>query len=459
MEPELPLYDFRSAMNPHAPVCPPSPRFHHRRFDLRRSTAFLLASVSLIVLAACSDDGPTAAPGPDPDPEPTLISAEELQRIVVTDANEPMGRVVSLAEGAALHEFDLVGPASYVAVSHSGRYAVLQQRASDRVHFLDGGSWTEGDKAHLHDAKLLDFVVDAPLPTHFSGNEGWMSTFFDGNGLAAWFHEEDFFAGSPRIAFEIETGGPHHSGSSAVISGDRSFFVVAPRNPEGGLPHAVHVYDESGQRVAEVDNCPGMHGNAASGTTTVFGCRDGMVLIQAQGSSVTAEKHEWDGELAELGLRNAWAASGASVILGMFLTPPGHDAPQRRLGTVDVRTGAVHLLPSLPQGVLDHSWAVEPRRDRILVMTTQGALYVYSAATRELVHTIEVTPALSGDSPRAHQVSGVEGIAAVASPTTGEVVIVDTDAGEVLRRIEVGGAPSRLGILGPRSQGMYEVWD
>lgn len=49
----------------------------------------------------------------------------------------------------------------------------------------------------------------------------------------------------------------------------------------------------------------------------------------------------------------------------------------------------------------------------------------------------------------------MEGLAAVASPTTGEIVLVNLGSGSVARRVPVGGAPSRIAILGATRAGNY----
>ncbi len=422
----------------------------HRRPVFARVLALL--SLSLLVVA-CSD----STTGPSPADE--HVSASELQRLLVTDAEQPVARVLDASSGDLLGSMPLSGPGSYVFASHSGRFGVVQQRPQDRVQFVDGGVWTHGDHAHVSDPRMLSFDVQEGLPTHANVNGPWMSTFFDGTGRAVWFDERDFFQSQYRIAFSVETGGPHHSGSATVLVGDTPYFVVAPLNPEGGLPRAVEVYDQSGAVVSVVPNCPVMHGNSSAGSTAVFGCNDGLVLVRPSGGSVTAQKITPTGEMEGLGLRNAWSAPDASVILGQFAALPGQ--PTRRvLALIDVNSGALHPLPPLPTGVMDHWRAVEPVRNQVVLLGTDGDLYIYSGTTRQLQRVANgVVPALPQSGATTHQVAVVEGMAAVASPSTGEVVLVDLATAQVIRRINVDGAPSRLAILGPSADGLYELED
>lgn len=406
---------------------------------------------TLLVLAACSDDA--VAPNPQPELEPAI----NLQRILVTDAEQPVARILSASTGDLLGSMPLSAPGSYVYPSSTGRFGVVQQRTADLVQFIDGGVWTHDDHAHRQDARMLSFEIRDGLPTHANVNGEWISTFFDGSGRATWVSERDLFEGTYRIAFELSTGGPHHSGSATALVGGQPYFVIAPRNPAGGLPHAVEVYNTAGSLVAEVPDCPVMHGNASARGMAVFGCNNGLVVVRPSGNTIEAEKVTPTGAMQGLGLRNAWSATGANFIIGQFAALPGQ--PTRRvIALIDVQSGAIHPLPELAPGVVDHFRAIEPVRNQVVMLGTDGSLYIFSGSTRQLERTVTgVVPALPTSGAMMHQVSVVEGMAAVASPTTGEVVLVDLQTGQTIRRIQVGGAPSRLAILGAREMGLFEV--
>jgi len=418
---------------------------------IRRVRTLLVAGV-VGVLAACSDS-PTAPVVDELEP------AINLQRLLVSDAADPLARLLDLKDNTVLETYALAAPASYVYASTSGRYGGIQQRTANRVQFVDGGVWVHGEHAHRENPALLGFQLNDGLPTHANVNGDWISVFFDGSGRAVWVNEQDLVAGSPRITFEVATGGPHHSGAGTIVVNNQPYFVYAPLNPDGGLPRAVNVRNRDGQVVATVPDCPVMHGNSATTGAAVFGCQDGMVLIRPNGSTVLAQKITPTGEMAGLGLRNAWSASGASFILGQFAALPGQ--PTRRvLAIIETGSGALHPLPALPTGVVDHFRAVEPVKGQVAILGTNGTLYIYNAQTRALQHTVSgVVPQLPSSGAVAHQVAVVENLAAVASPTTGQVVLVNMENGTVIRRIGVGGQPSRLAILGAQKDGMYEVED
>ena len=412
-----------------------------------RTPAAALAALAL--LAACGD-----ATGPRDNGE----DAAAFQRLLVADATAPSARLIGLHDHAVVATYTLSAPASLVYRTASGRFGALHQRTADRVQFVDGGVWTHDDEAHRQAPTLLGFQLQDGLPTHENVNGNWISVFFDGTGMARWMRESDKLAGTPAVAFEANTGAAHHGGSFTVTSGSTPFFAHSVPNA-AGAPTGVAVRDGQGRVVAEVavGECPGLHGNGSAGAGGVFGCNNGMVLVRATTSGATAQKVTLTGDLEGLALRNAYTGHGASFILGQFAAFPGQPS-QRVLAVIEPATGAVHRLPALPAGVVDHWRAIEAVKGQIVLLGNNGTLYVFSAATRQLQHTVaNVVPALPASGAMTHQVAVAEDVAAVASPSTGEVVLVSLATGAVTRRISVGGAPSRLALLGAQASGRYTL--
>jgi hypothetical protein len=413
-----------------------------------RRSVLLLATAAL---AACSSDSAVA-----PEPTPSPLSAANFQRLLVTDATQPTARLIALHDRSTVQTFTLTAPGSYVYATASGRFAAVHQRTGDRVNFYDAGVWTDGNRGYSRPASALGFTLTDGLPTHANVTGPWISIFMDGNGRAVWMNENDFVAGSPRVAFEVQTGGPHHSGSSTIVINGTPYFLVAPLNPAGGLPAAVEVRSQAGAVVASVPNCPAMHGNAAILNGAVFGCADGMVVVRQGVTGVTATKVTTEGAMAGLGLRNAWAStSGTGRILGQFASLPGQ--PTRRvLAMIDPVTGAIDPLPAMPNGTVDHWRAIEPIKGQVAMIARDGALYVYSATTRQLQHRVSnVVPEIPASGAMTHQVDVVEDLAVVASPSTGEVVFVNLATGTISGRLSVGGSPSRLALTGAKRNGEF----
>jgi hypothetical protein len=413
-----------------------------------RGRLLAVGTLATVALAACSDSpsGPRIA-------EPQ--SAVNFQRLVVTDAQQPTARLLSLHNDSTIQTFSLSEPSSRVYRSGSGRFAVIQERTAGRVNFVDGGVWADNQTAHRRGASMLGFRIADGVPSDENVMGDWMSIFFDGSGMVRWMRDSEFAAGNPRVAFKANSGRPHHGVSLTLLSGSTPFFAHSVPN-DAGSPTGVAVRNLQGQVVAQVavGECPGVHGSSAIAAGGVIGCNNGMVLMRPSGSGVTAEKITLAGDMAGLALRNAFAGQGGSFILGQFAAFPGQPA-QRVLATINPSTGEVSRLPALPTGVVDHWRAVEPVKGQIVMLGTDGRLYIFNGATRQLQHTVaDVVPALaSGAMP--HQVAVAEDMAAVASPTNGQVVLVNLQTGTVVRRIAVGGAPSRLAIVGAQRSGTF----
>jgi hypothetical protein len=409
------------------------------------------AVLSAFVLTACGD---TVGPGHHDDHEPAI----NFQRLVVADAEAPTARVVNLQNDQVLQTYNLAEPSSRVYRSHSGSVVGINERTAGRVRFVDAGVWTHGDDAHRQAPALLPFTLNDGVPSYENINGDWMSVYFDGSGIARWFRESELLGGNGRIVFEASTGGAHHGAAFSVEVGGQRFFAHSTPNPAGGSPNGVAIRNAQGQIVSQLATCPGLHGNASLASAGVFGCNDGLVLVRGSGNSVVAEKVTTSGDMAGLALRNGYTTSGASFIIGQFAAFPGQPT-QRVLATINPATGAINRLPALPAGVVDHWRVIEPARERIILLGNNGSVYVYSPA-RVLLHTIpSVVAALPASGALTHQVSAVEDMAAVASPYTGEVVLLDLNGGTVIRRINVGGRPSRLEIAGALRAGEYHHHD
>jgi hypothetical protein len=409
----------------------------------RLSLTTVIAAAALV--SACSDS-PLLPPVETPE------AAINFQRVLVADAQAPSARLIALHNDSTVQSFSFTEPANRVYASHGARYGVVHLRTAGQVRFVDGGVWTSNGLGYRQAAAMLGYQIQDGLPTHENVRGDWISIFFDGSGFARWVRESEMLAGNPRVAFEANTGAAHHGGSFA-IGGSTPLFAHSVPN-QAGAPTGVTVRNLQGQVISQVatGECPGLHGNGSVESGGVFGCNNGMVLVRGNG---TAEKVTLSGDMGGLALRNAYTGNGGSFILGQFAAFPGQPT-QRVFATIDPASGAVHRLPALPAGVSDHWRAVEPVRGQIVMLGTNGTVYVFNGSTRQLQHTVaNVVPALPTSGAMTHQIAVAEDLAVVASPSTGEVVLVNLANGSVTRRVHVGGAPSRVALLGATRTGEF----
>jgi len=415
---------------------------------LHRRRCLLGVSAALLLAAGCSDSLTTPH-------EENADPAIYFQRLLVADATLPSARMVGLHNDELLQTFSLSGPASQVYRGGSGRFGIILQRTVDQTSFINSGIELHDDHAHLHSPQLLGFSLQEALPTYLHVIGDWITLWFDGTGRGIWLRESSLASGSPSVLHQVSAGSPHHGGSTTLLV-NGSPFLAHSQNPGGGSPTAVEVRNTQGQIVASVTDCPSMHGHHAISTGAVFGCNDGLVLVRPSGNGVQAQKVTPTGDMAGLALRNAYANSGGAFILGQFAALPGQPA-QRVFATIYPSTGTLNRFPALPDADVDHWRAVEPIRGQIVFLGRTGRLYIYSS-TGQLQHTVtNVVPTIPASGALTHQVDVVEGMAAVASPTTGEVVLVSLETGSVIRRMNLGGQPSRLTILGALDAGEYHL--
>mgnify|MGYP006212452051 FL=1 len=149
------------------------------------SLAALLASASL--LSACGDNTTHIVekePIPvEDDHDHDDVSAAGRLAISAKDSN--LVSVYDLADSMLLDSFAVADTPSALAASASKRYALVVQRTTDRIEFIDGGVFQEDHSDHLHDYQqepaLASFVLTDSRPTHITTNDSQVAVFFDGD--------------------------------------------------------------------------------------------------------------------------------------------------------------------------------------------------------------------------------------------------------------------------------------
>jgi hypothetical protein len=426
---------------------------------LRRPTLWTATGLVLAV-AACSDNDKPSITDPAPPPPAPTVPAVALQRLAISDNTLSSLKIVSVESGALIETVGLRGgPASLLYRSPSGRFAVAQQRTQGLVDFIDGGieARTAGAYRRLTPS-ILSWNLTGPLPTHENVNGSMISVFFDGDGVAKWINENDLLAGSPRVAQEFNSGGAHHSGSSTMLlPGGGVAFVYAPLNPAGGLPTAVVARNAAGQELARTEACPSMHGNGANSQGVVFGCVDGFILGRPSGAGASLTKITMSGELTGSGVRTVWGKTAAPFVVGRASTPGGVSPAIRQLVRIDGNTGAILPFP-LPAGERDFQVVIDELTNRVSVLAHSGSVFIFNGNTAQLERTVTgVVPTIPLTGALTHTLASARDRAWVTSPTTGEVVEVNTAAGSVVRRLNVGGAPTRIAVLGVLETGTFTI--
>lgn len=270
------------------------------------SLAAVLVGVSL--LSACGDNTTNIV---EKDPIPVEDDhehdhdhdhAEAAGRLVVSAKDSNLLAVYDLQDGSLLDTFAVADTPSALAASASKRYAMVVQRTTDRVEFVDGGLFQENHGDHLHDYQqepaLSSFTLTDSRPTHVTTNDSQIAVFFDGNAESgtpaalAVFTDADISTDSsayPMLHYST------HMHGAAQARGEYALATVRDANSSSTLPDKVALYLAHGDHFHEElvfdELCPGLHGSAQNEHFVSFGCTDGVLLIeQADDNSFTASK-------------------------------------------------------------------------------------------------------------------------------------------------------------------------
>lgn len=267
------------------------------------SLAAMLISASL--LSACGDSTTNIVekdPIPvedDHDHDHDDVSA--AGRLVISAKDSNLLSVYELSDGSLLDSFAVADVPSALAASPAHRYALAIQRTTDRVEFIDGGLYQEDHVDHLHpyqqDPELVSFVLSDSRPTHITTNNSQLAVFFDGDAASstpsavAVITEADITTdsnGYPVLNYSLNMHG------AAQPRGDYLLSTVRDANSATTLPDKVALYEQHGDHYHEEqvfdELCPGLHGSAQNEHFISFGCTDGVLLIEQEGTTFTASK-------------------------------------------------------------------------------------------------------------------------------------------------------------------------
>ncbi|MFT3662127.1 MAG: hypothetical protein QM809_12225 [Gordonia sp. (in: high G+C Gram-positive bacteria)] len=216
-----------------------------------------------------------------------------------------------------------------------GRYAFVS--TSDGFRLLDVGTWTEahGDHGHSYTAapKFTDIDYTGEKPGHVVLHDDKTVLFTDGTG-AVRILDPKKLGTEDAVASEFTV--PAHHGV-AVARADGS-VVVSKGDSETRT--GAFIRDASGKTVAENDECPGLHGEAAGKDGVItFGCEDGILMVK--GDRFTKIKAA--APYARIG--NQAGSDASPIILGDYKTDKDAELERpRKFSLTDTRTGTIRVV-------------------------------------------------------------------------------------------------------------------
>ena len=426
----------------------------------RRAVALLGAGV--LALSACGSGadggasdggGEEAGAAESPSSDRTEVGALS-PRIVL--AHE--GGVVTLdsADGSVLNETPVEG---YVRLNPAGDGRHVAVSASDAVTMYDTGLLAQGHGDHFHyyvqDPALTDLSLEAPMPGHVVPHGDRTAIFADGTGDITVIDPTVLGEGQLDVLEETATEDPHHGVAVPLSDGG----LLTTQGTEDARS-TVQVLDADGKVVAETDDCPGVHGEAAaqpteSGDVISLGCENGSVIYR-------------DGEFHKVAIDGDYQRSGnqkghedSPIVLAdhkVEAEPAGGIERPTEIALIDTRDGTRQLV-DLGSPYWFRSLDRGPDGEA-LVLTYDGELNILDPDSGEILHEVPVTGEWEeGENwqEAGPMLSVADGTAFVVDPEAKKLSMVDVASGEVYRELDLPVVPHEIQVTTGTASGEYEV--
>ncbi len=428
----------------------------------RKMPAWLVGTFAAVLLAACGG-------GVDDDHDHGEVRIDTAGRLAVIESGAPTLRILDLDSSTLAVEasYTMENPPSAVYASPGGRYAVVPQRLQDRVQFVDGGIWQEDHGNHLHDykqsSKMMNFVLRGPRPTHYDVQAGVQAAIFmDGNATATpvlnasahLFTDESILAG--RTVASLDLSLPIHGLAEPV--GNKLLTVARASDAPDTLPTHLALHQRSGNSYTFVrelpTRCDGMHGSFSSGSSTLVGCRGGMLLVKHLSPTTVS-----DGQFLRAPLRVGTIAGHPRLpdhFIGIATEGSAPAPVTTRFYAVNGETATVSdFMPEgWTVGRVRRAFGFDRSGQRFFILDDQGTLIVaqrQGAGWANLARVSGAIPTMPTAAPwPAFAANGARDEVYLTDPVARQLVVINSSTGAVVARRDLGYTPSGVAWLGIR---------
>ncbi|RVU31886.1 hypothetical protein EOE67_19835 [Rheinheimera riviphila] len=257
-----------------------------------------ISAALLLALTAC--DSSTHSNEGKPQPIHEHPKVENAGRLVLSTVGSNSVYIYDIKDKKQIGSFDAQLPTHSIYASPDRRYALLFQRVDNQVRFIDGGLWQEDHGDHLHDYQqnplLSAFIVKGPAPTHYEVHARQAAIFFD--GVASPLQPSsvsvltDASITQAKVSASLQL--PLNMHGTAEPRGTHLLTTFRPADASNTLPTQVEWYQQNGdsftlkERFSE--QCPGLHGSYSVKDYSLFGCTDGVLVVQQKAGEFSAVK-------------------------------------------------------------------------------------------------------------------------------------------------------------------------
>ena len=346
----------------------------------------LTLAVSLIFLFAV--DSVTAAP-------------DVAGRLLVGDGETSMMSIIDLKKGTVQQDaFDMGSRAGRIYATKSGRFAIAVSSDANDVHVFDGGIYLESHGDHFDrisgPVERMDLDLAGERPVHLYVSGEWAAVFYDGSGDVVLLNERELgMKGATYMPPKLNAGA-HHGGAVPLA---HDLFAVTVQHPDYAanpedyrLPIGANIVDLSGTVLHQQVGCKDLHGDAGNGHVAAFGCRGGVLIVEADhgkynGMFIPAP----EGEPESFRLTSVWGYPGLDHFfalgseVGLYVADPGKGAMEQLIPASDAAS---------PINV-----ALRHDGKALLVVMSDGELRMYDARSLDLLasaHDFLTTPVETG---------------------------------------------------------------
>lgn len=401
-----------------------------------------LISCSVLALGACaSADQPASSPSTSPAPSvaagaPSSVEHETAQpRLVVTYADGVEVFDLNDGEASPVATLPLDSPAR-PTVGSDGRHVFLTDGENGTTAVLDSGSYAQGHGEHFHfytrTPAFRPDIITGPTPVHVVGHDGVVAISHDGDGSFHVFDELGLTAGGIQVSI-TETGAPQHGVAVPIAGG--LLYTALLEGDEGPLPDTILQTDDAGAVVATyADACPGLHGEAHLGDLVIFGCANGVTVIDPAAHTSTLIPNPADA--GELRIGSLYA--DADSLVGNWGTAG--------FTLIDVAAGTITPV-TVDGGVVTTARGTE---GEILVLTTDGIIHVYdeSGASVGQVAALDAFPMPEGHGAVRPSLAIADDTIIVSDPVQSRLVLVDASTWTVEGAIALESVPTAVVATG-----------
>ncbi len=399
-------------------------------------------SLALAIFGVAGALAPAVAHGP-------VKRNSELQtgqaRLFTADAATGEIVAIDLPDATSITRLSTPPFVMSMAVGSDAKYLfAMRGRDTDRdwITVIDTGMDQETGEVRppfiartlLGEAPTTGGVHDGTLPT-IGGKD---TLYMDNTAEIVVFQNDNFNGYESLDARRYKLAKPDHY--HALEAGD-NIYVGHLRN---GFVQVLN--RESGEEIARIQGCPGLHGLASDPETgrLFFGCAPNMLVIGTRGEETNKVVGRFSYPESQ---RVAAFLKGKGRVFWGYTEGT---LPQLYRLDLAVEPYVFETIPvaSSVQVNTSHDGAY------LLALTRAGVLEIRDGGTGDLLRSVEVSKPFAADfhehTDKAvlPDILTLGGLAYVSLPTEGAIAEVDLEAGEVIRHLDIGGEPTRL-VLAP----------